>query len=80
MNPDFTPMAKSGKKNEPPSPLTYSMEGWSEINRDMEASVVAIADEITGGHIVAKTNAKPGATFHPCKECPYKFICRSAVT
>ena len=80
MNPDFTPMAKSSKKNEPPQPLTYSMDGWAEINRDMEAAVVAIADEITSGHIVAKTNAKPGATFHPCKECPYKFICRSAVT
>ena len=80
MNPEFTPMAKSSKKNEPPTPLTYSMDDWAEINRDMEASVVAIADEITGGHIVAKTNAKAGATFHPCKECPYKFICRSAVT
>ena len=80
MNPDFTPMAKSSKRNEPPVPLTYSMDGWAQINRDMEAAVVAIADEITSGHIVAKTNAKPGATFHPCKECPYKFICRSAVT
>ena len=80
MNPDFTPMAKSSKRNEEPKPLTYSMDDWAEINRDMEAAVVAIADEITSGHIVAKTNVKPGATFHPCKECPYKFICRSAVT
>lgn len=80
MNPEFTPMAKSSKRNEEPNPLTYSMDDWAEINRDMEAAVVAIADEITSGHIVAKTGVKPGATFHPCKECPYKFICRSAVT
>ena len=79
MNPSFTPMAKTRKDAEP-RPETYSMDDWAEINRDMEAAVVAIADEITSGHIVAKTNVKPGATFHPCKECPYKFICRSAVT
>ena len=80
MNPDFIPVERSSRKNEPPTPITYSMDDWAQINKDMESAVVAIADEITGGHIVAKTNVKPGAGFHPCKECPYKFICRSAVT
>jgi ATP-dependent helicase/nuclease subunit B len=77
MNPDFTPMAKT-KKNEAPAPLTYTLDDWLKINEDMKSSVLAIADDITGGHIVAKTNVAPGAAFHPCKDCQYKFICRNA--
>ena len=77
MNPDFTPMQKS-KKGDAPIPVTYSPDGWQEINEDMRSSVLSIAKEITSGHIVAKTNASPGASFHPCRECQYKFICRNA--
>ena len=79
MNPDFTPMAKSSRKNEPPTPLTYTMEGWEQINKDMENAVLSVAKEITGGHIAAKPKAN-GTAFHPCKDCQYKFICRSAET
>lgn len=78
MNPNFTPMAKSGKKGEEAKPLTYTMQDWAEINRDMEAAVLSVANEITSGHIVAKPQAN-GSSFHPCEDCQYRYICRSAV-
>ena len=78
MNPDFTPMAKSSKKGESPKPLTYTLEDWEQINRDMEASVLSVAKEITCGHIEAKPRTN-GSAFHPCEDCQYKYICRSAV-
>ena len=78
MNPDFTPMAKT-KKNDAPMPLTYTREDWERINEDMKSTVLAIAGEITGGKIVAKTNVNDNASFHPCTDCQYKFICRNAV-
>ena len=71
-------MAKT-KKNEPPRPLTYTEEDWQRINEDMKAAVLAITDEITSGHIVAKTKESANSSFHPCTDCQYKFICRSAV-
>ena len=77
MNPDFTPMAKV-RKGEEPRPLTYTREDWERINDEMKASVLSIAGEITGGHIVAKTNAD-NSSFHPCTDCKYRYICRSAV-
>jgi ATP-dependent helicase/nuclease subunit B len=78
MNPDFTPMAKT-RKDELPRPLTYSMQDWERINDEMKSSVLTIAGEITGGHIVAKTNVSDNASFHPCTDCQYEFICRNAV-
>ena len=78
MNPAFTPMAKTRKGYEP-KPQTYSIEEWKQINEDMKSAVLAIADEITSGHIVAKTNVSDNASFHPCSDCQYKFICRNAV-
>ena len=78
MNPNFTPMSKASKKGESPTPLTYTMDDWKEINKDMKASVLAIANEITSGHIEAKPKAS-GSAFHPCEDCQYKYICRSAV-
>jgi len=78
MNPDFTPMSKPEKRNGEPKPQTYTMDGWREINKDMEASVLSIANEITSGHIEAAPAAANSA-FHPCTDCQYKFICRSAV-
>ena len=77
MNPDFTPMAKPSKRNDPPTPLTYSMQDWEQINKDIEVSVLSVANEITSGHIAARPNAK-GSPFHPCEDCQYKYICRSA--
>lgn len=74
MNPDFTPMAKT-KKGEEPKPLTYSKEDWDRINAEMKESVLSIAKEITSGHITASPAA---GTFHPCTDCQYKFICRNA--
>jgi ATP-dependent helicase/DNAse subunit B len=78
MNPDFTPMAKSSKKGEEAKPLTYTMQDWADINRDMEAAVLSVANEITSGHILAKPQAN-GSSFHPCEDCQYRYICRSAV-
>ena len=78
MNPEFTPMAKT-RKGQPPVPATYSMDDWKRINEEMKSAVLSIADEITKGHIVAKTNAKDNATYHPCSDCKFKFICRNAV-
>lgn len=78
MNPDFTPMAKT-RKGDTPMPLTYTREDWERINDEMKASVLSIAAEITGGKIVAKTNVNDNASFHPCSDCQYKFICRNAV-
>ena len=77
MNPDFTPKGKPAKKGEAPLPLTYSMDDWKEMNKDMEASVLSVANEITSGHIKAAPNAN--SSFHPCEDCQYKYICRSAV-
>ena len=76
MNPDFTPMGKAAKKGEAPAPLTYSMDDWAQINNDMKASVLAIADEITSGRV--KAAPKSNGAFHPCADCQYKFICRNA--
>jgi ATP-dependent helicase/nuclease subunit B len=78
MNPDFTPMAKT-RKGDVPKPQTYSMEDWKRINDEMKDAVLSIADEITSGHIVAKTNVSDNSSFHPCENCQYKFICRNAV-
>lgn len=78
MNPDFIPMGKA-KRGEDPKPLTYSEDDWARINDEMKDAVLKIADEITSGHIVAKTNANDNASFHPCTDCQYKFICRNAV-
>ena len=78
MNPEFTPMAKT-KKGEEPKPLTYTEADWQKINEDMKDVVLSIADEITSGHIVARTNVQDNATFHPCEDCQYKYICRNAV-
>ena len=78
MNPDFTPMGKASKKGEAPMPLTYTMDDWAQINKDMEVSVLSVANEITSGHIEAKPSAK-NSSFHPCEDCQYKYICRSAV-
>ena len=78
MNPSFTPMAKT-RKGDVPIPLTYTKEKWAQINADMEGSVLAIANEITSGKIEAKTNVSDNASFHPCTNCTYKFICRNAV-
>ena len=78
MNPDFTPMAKV-KRGEDPRPATYTSDDWKRINDEMKAAVLSIADEITSGHIVARTNVQDNASFHPCKDCQYKFICRNAV-
>ena len=77
MNPSFTPMAKT-RKGEEPRPLTYTREDWERINDEMKASVLSIAGEITSGRIVAKTNAD-NSSFHPCTDCKYRYICRSAV-
>ncbi len=79
MNPDFTPMAKSRSKNDPPAPLTYTREDWERINEEMKDAVLTIADEITSGHIAAKASVSDNASFHPCTDCQYKFICRNAV-
>ncbi len=79
MNPDFTPMTKSKSKKEPPSPITYTGEDWERINEEMKDAVLTIADEITSGHIVARTSVGDNASFHPCTDCQYKFICRNAV-
>ena len=78
MNPEFTPMAKTRKGDEP-KPETYSLEDWQRINDEMKSAILSIADEITSGHIVAKTNVNDNATFHPCSDCKFKFICRNAV-
>ena len=78
MNPAFTPMAKA-KRGQEPTPQTYTKEDWARINEEMKAAVLAIADEITSGHVVAKTNVNDNATFHPCTDCQYRYICRNAV-
>ena len=78
MNPSFIPMAKTRKGSEP-MPLTYTQEDWININKDMESSVLSIADEITSGHIVARPSVPENSAFHPCRDCQYKFICRNAV-
>ena len=78
MNPDFTPMAKA-KRGEQPKPQTYTKEDWEQINEDMRAAVLSIAKEITSGHVTAKTGESAGAAFHPCTDCQYRYICRSAV-
>ena len=78
MNPSYTPMTKANR-NEPPTPLTYTREDWERLNGEMQTAVTSIANEITSGHIRAKTNAKKSDTFHPCTDCQYKFICRNAV-
>ena len=78
MNPDFTPMAKT-RKGDVPKPETYSIEDWERINEEMKSAVLTIAGEITSGHIVAKTNVSDNASFHPCTDCKFKFICRNAV-
>lgn len=78
MNPEFTPMAKT-RKGQEPVPETYSIEDWARINEEMKAAVLGVADEITSGHIVAKTNVSDNASFHPCADCKFKFICRNAV-
>lgn len=79
MNPDFTPMAKPKSKNDPPTPQTYTLDDWNRLNEEMKDAVLSITKEITSGHIVAKTNVPDNSTFHPCKDCHYKFICRNAV-
>ena len=78
MNPAFTPMAKV-RKGEDPRPETFTKEDWKRINDEMKEAVVSIANEITSGHITARTNVADNATFHPCTDCQYKFICRNAV-
>ena len=78
MNPDFTPMAKT-RKGDIPTPLTYTHDDWEKINEDMKSAVLSIAGEITSGKILAKTNVSDNASFHPCSDCQYKFICRNAV-
>ena len=76
MNPAFTPMTKV-KKGQTPSPITYTEADWDRLGSEMEAAVLTVAGEITGGKIVAKPNAG-SSSFHPCSNCKYKFICRSA--
>ena len=76
MNPDFTPMAKTGKKEEPRAE-TYTKEDWERLNDEMKEAVLSITDEITSGHIIAKANTS-SSSFHPCDGCQYKFICRNA--
>ena len=78
MNPEFTPMAKA-KRGQEPVPQTYTREDWARINEEMKSAVLSIAGEITSGHITAKTNVNDNATFHPCTDCQYRYICRSAV-
>ncbi len=78
MNPEFTPMTKT-RKGQEPMPATYSLEDWKRINDEMKEAVLSIANEITSGHIVAKTNVSDNASFHPCSDCKFKFICRNAV-
>ena len=78
MNPDFTPMAKT-KKGDVPKPATYSIDDWKRLNDEMKSAVLTIAGEITSGHIVAKTNVSDNASFHPCSDCKFKFVCRNAV-
>ena len=79
MNPNYTPMQKSSKKDAPPTPLTYTQEDWERINEQMQSAVLSIADEICSGRVKAKTNVSDNATYHPCDGCQYKFICRNAV-
>lgn len=77
MNPDFTPMAKT-RKGEEPKPQTYTEADWANINEDLRSVVLSVADEITSGHVAASPKAS-GSMFHPCEDCQYKFICRNAV-
>ena len=79
MNPDFVPMTKPSRKGEEPKPLTFTEEEWKKMNADMENVVIRIADDIASGHIAAKTSVPDTATFHPCSDCQYKYICRNAV-
>ena len=75
MNPDYTPKEKSRSGNT--SPLTYSIDDWHRLNDEMEEVILSVTDEITAGRVQARAKAK-GSAFSPCKDCQYKYLCRSA--
>ncbi len=76
MNPLFTPMEKP-KKNQPPTPMTYSMEDWKALDEEMKNVILNITDEITSGHVVANPKGSSGI-FNTCSDCQLKYLCRSA--
>ena len=52
----------------------YNEEGWGEIMKTVEPSVLSVAAGIRGGEMDA--NPKEQKVKSPCEYCPYKPICR----
>ena len=75
MNPDYIPSQKS--KSGAVSALTYTMEDWKRINEEMESVILSVTDEITKGQIAARAKNK-ASSFSPCRDCQYKYLCRSS--
>ena len=75
MNPQYMPIIKS--RNGTVSPLTYSKEDWKRLGDEMESVILGVTKEITEGRIPVKAKNKASAS-SPCRDCQYKYLCRSA--
>ena len=75
MNPQYMPVIKA--RNGTVSPVTYSMEDWERLGEEMRSVILGVTENITEGRIPAKAkNNSSGSS--PCRDCKYKYLCRSA--
>ena len=75
MNPNYMPVIKA--RNGTVAPMTYSIEDWERLGEEMKSVILGVTEDITEGRIPAKAKNKSSASA-PCRDCQYKYLCRSA--
>ncbi len=78
MGPRYTPVGSpdSDEISKRKKHLLYTEDGWGELMRTVEDSVIRVAEDIKGGNIGAVPSESGGRV--QCEFCEFKPVCRAA--